>query len=76
MDNKRIVYKNSLGGLSVITPNSECGLSLEEIAKKDVPKNIPYKIIEVTDLPSDREDRNAWDIEFTNEEADGIGEGV
>jgi hypothetical protein len=55
----------------VITPATECGLSIIDIAKKDVPKGIPYKIIDASDLP-DREFRNAWTADFDN--PDGIGE--
>lgn len=50
----------------------DCGLSLDEIAKKDVPKGVPYKVIDRADLPSDRTWRDAWTLgQF---EPDGIGE--
>ena len=34
--NKRIVYKNDDGTISIIVP-ADCGLTIEEIAAKDVP---------------------------------------
>lgn len=59
--NSRIIYPNDEGGVSVIIPAPECGLSIEEIAAKDVPAGKPYKIVDVADIPSDRTFRNAWE---------------
>jgi hypothetical protein len=58
---QRIIYPNDAGGVSVIIPAPECGLTVEEIAAKDVPDGKPYKIIDVADVPSDRTFRNAWE---------------
>jgi hypothetical protein len=58
--NSRIIFPNDDGGVSVIVPAAECGLSIEEIAAKDVPAGKPYKIVDVTDIPSDRTFRGAW----------------
>ena len=58
---KRIIYPNDDGGVSIIVPASECGLTIEEIATKDVPEGKPYKIVDVADIPSDRTFRNAWE---------------
>lgn len=57
---KRIIYPNDDGGVAIIVP-ADCGLSIEEIASKDVPEGKPYKIIDVADIPSDRTFRNAWE---------------
>ena len=59
--NSRIIYPTDDGGVAVIIPAPECGLSLQEIAAKDVPAGKPYKIIDGTDIPSDRTFRNAWE---------------
>ena len=59
--NQRIIYPNNEGGVSVIVPAPECGLSIEEIAAKDVPAGKPYKIVDIADIPSDRTFRNAWE---------------
>ena len=59
--NQRIIYPTDEGGLSVIIPAAECGLSIEEIAAKDVPAGKPFKIVEDTDIPADRTFRNAWE---------------
>jgi hypothetical protein len=65
---KLIIYPNDTGGICVLTPAPECGLSLQEIAAKDVPAGKPYLIVDATDIPSDREFRNAWTADFTDAE--------
>lgn len=57
---KRIIYPTAEGGVAIIVPAPECGLSIEEIAAKDVPAGVEYKIIDVSDIPTDRTFRNAW----------------
>jgi len=69
--NQRILYKNPEGGIAVIVPTGE--LSVEETAKKDVPTGLPYKIVDVSEIPEDRTFRNAWDIDEA-ELTDGVGE--
>ena len=58
--NSRVIFPNDEGGVSVIIRAAECGLSIEEIAAKDVPAGKPYKIVDVADIPSDRTFRGAW----------------
>lgn len=58
--NQRIIYPTNDGGVAVIIP-ADCGLTIEEIATKDVPAGKPYKIVDVSDIPSDRTFRNAWE---------------
>ncbi len=60
--NSRIIYPNDEGGVAVIVPAPECGLTIEEIAAKDVPAGKEYKIVDVSDIPSDRTFRNAWEM--------------
>ena len=59
--NSRIIYPTDDGGVAVIIPAPECGLTIEEIAAKDVPAGKPWKIVDGTDIPSDRTFRNAWE---------------
>lgn len=59
--NKRIIYQNDNGGISIIVPAHECGLTIEEIAAKDVPVGKEYKIVDVSEIPEDRTFRNAWE---------------
>jgi hypothetical protein len=63
MSDKRIIYPTDDGGVAVIVPAPGCGLTAEEVARKDVPAGKPYQIIDVADVPSDRTFRNAWTYE-------------
>ena len=64
-----IIFPNETG-IAVITPTGE--LSVEETALKDVPTDVKYKIIDASDLPTERDFRNAWEYDFT-ESYDGVG---
>jgi hypothetical protein len=72
---KKIIYKNSDNSISIIVPAPEAlqSLTVEQIAKKDVPTGLKYKIVDASEIPSDREFRNAWTID-ENELTDGVGE--
>jgi hypothetical protein len=61
--NQRIIYPTDDGGVAVIVPAPECGLSIQAIAAKDVPAGKPYKIVSVNDIPSDRLFRSAWEFQ-------------
>jgi len=62
---KLIIYPNDNGGICILTPAPECGLSIEQIAAKDVPAGKPYKIVDAADIPADRTFRDAWTADFT-----------
>lgn len=72
--NKRIIYQNDDGGVAIIIPTPEClqKHSIEEIADKDVPAGKPYKIVDVSDIPSDRTFRGAWTVD-EEDLTDGVG---
>ena len=66
----KIIYKQDSGVLAVITPilteiNPVTGnpFTIEEIAAKDVPTGKKYKIVEDSDIPSNRDFRNAWTVD-------------
>ncbi len=59
---KRIIYQSDDGGVCIIVPSPDCGLSIEQIAAKDVPAGKAYKIVDVSDIPTDRTFRNAWEM--------------
>ena len=59
---KRIIYPTDDGGLAVIVPAPECGLTIDEIAAKDVPEGKPFRIVDVSEIPEDRTFRNAWEF--------------
>ena len=61
--NKRIIYKTTDGGVAILVPSAEYleTHTIEELAIKDIPANTPYKIVDVSEILSDRTFRNAWE---------------
>ena len=57
--NQRIIYPTN-DGVAIIVP-ADCGLTIEEIAAKDVPAGTLFQIVDAADIPSDRTFRNAWE---------------
>lgn len=72
--NQRIIYQTNDGGVAIIVPAPESTLTIEEIALKDVPANVAYKIVDVSEIPTDRTFRKAWETDF--QEPDGYGLGA
>tara|TARA_A100001388_G_scaffold74749_2_gene53100 strand:- start:1844 stop:2053 length:210 start_codon:yes stop_codon:yes gene_type:complete len=66
---QRIIFPEETG-IAVIIPSGD--LSVEATALKDVPSGVKYKIINASDLPQERDFRNAWEYDF-NESFDGVG---
>lgn len=62
MNNPRIIYPTPEGGVAIIIPAPDCGLTIDEIAAKDVPAGVPFQIVDAADIPSDRTFRNAWEF--------------
>ncbi len=65
MNTPRIIYPTPEGGVAIIVPAPGCGLTIEEIAAKDVPAGVPFRIVEASDIPEDRTFRNAWEFSAT-----------
>ena len=57
---KRIIYNNDEGGISIITPSDNCGLTVEQIQAKDVPSGKTSWIVDASEVPTDRSFRSAW----------------
>jgi len=57
---QRVIFENDEGGVSVLIPSPNCNLSIEEIAKKDIPLGKSFEIVDISTIPSDRVFRNAW----------------
>ena len=57
---KRIIYNNDNGGISIIIPADNCGLTVEEIQAKDVPSGKTSWIVDTSTVPTDRSFRDAW----------------
>jgi hypothetical protein len=70
----RIIYKTDEGGVAVIIPTPEAleQHGIQAIAIKDVPAGKPFKIVDASDIPSDRSQRDAWTVDEA-ELTDGIG---
>nr|BAR26425.1 hypothetical protein [uncultured Mediterranean phage uvMED]BAR26488.1 hypothetical protein [uncultured Mediterranean phage uvMED] len=76
----RVVYRQEDGTVAIIAPslteiNPATGniWTIEEIAAKDVPTGLKYKIIEDSDVPTDRSFRNSWTVD-ESDLTDGVGE--
>ena len=68
----RIIYKTPENTVTVLSPTSEWTGTMKELAQKDVPTGLKYKIVEDSVIPSDRSFRDAWDVD-TNKLTDGVG---
>jgi hypothetical protein len=71
---KRIVYSNLDNTMAIVVPSSE--IPVEEIARKDIPAGTPYWIVDLSEIPTDREFRNAWELDTSLlGEPDGVAIG-
>lgn len=61
---KRIIYKTEEGGVAILIPTAEWleSHTIEELAEKDVPAGAEFKIVDISDIPSDRTFRDAWEF--------------
>ena len=59
---QRIIFENDNGGVSVITPLI-AGIPVEQIAAVSVPFGKPFKIVDETEIPADRQWRNDWAVD-------------
>jgi len=56
----RFVYTRDDGGVTVVCPADNCGLTLEQIKDKDCPKDRTVYTVNKSAIPTDRSFRNAW----------------
>ena len=56
----RFVYTRDDGGVTVVIPADNCGLTLEQIKDKDCPKDRTVYTVNESAIPTDRSFRNAW----------------
>ena len=68
----RIIFKTPENTVSVLIPSPNWSGTMEELAKKDVPTGLKYKIVEDEVIPSDRSFRDAWEV-AESELTDGVG---
>lgn len=69
-----ILYKQDSGAVAIIRPTEEALAlyGIEAISAKDVPAGKPYKIIDASEIPTDRSQRNAWTVDDADL-TDGVG---
>ena len=60
---QRIIYKTDNGGVAIVIPTPEYleTHSIEDLAK-ELPAGVEFKIVDESDIPSDRTFRDAWEF--------------
>ena len=56
----RLIYENDDGGISIVSPADNCGLTLEQIKAKDCPSDRTVYTVNKSAVPTDRSFRAAW----------------
>ena len=56
----RFVYTRDDGGVTVVCPSDNCGLTLQQIKDKDCPNDRTVYTVNKSAIPTDRSFRNAW----------------
>ena len=56
----RFIYTRDDGGITIVSPADNCGLTLEQIRDKDCPKDRTVYTVNKSAIPTDRSFRNAW----------------
>ena len=56
----RFVYTRDDGGVTVVCPADNCGVTLEQIRDKDCPKDRTVYTVNKSTIPTDRSFRDAW----------------
>jgi hypothetical protein len=69
-----IIYKQDNGVVAIVYPTQEAIIKygIDAIARKDVPAGKPYKIIDASEVPTDRSMRHAWTVDEAAL-TDGVG---
>jgi len=57
---KRFIYENDNGGISIVIPTDNCELTLEQIKAKDCPSGKTVYTVDKSVVPTDRSFRDAW----------------
>ena len=56
----RFIYTRDDGGISIVIPIDDCGLTLEQIKDKDCPNDKTVYTVDKSAIPTDRSFRDAW----------------
>ena len=57
---KRFIYENDDGGISIVTPSDNTELTLDQIKDRDCPSGKTVYTVDKSAIPTDRSFRNAW----------------
>ena len=57
---KRFIYENDDGGISIVIPSDNTTSTLEEIKAKSCPSGKTVYTVDKSVIPTDRSFRNAW----------------
>lgn len=75
-----IIYRTDNNKVGVCYPNlsfmEETGVTIQELAKKDIPFGSPYFIVDETVVPDDLAFSDAWEVDFTNPDGTGLDYGT
>lgn len=56
-----VIFRQSNNRIAVLTPVLDSGLTIQEIAAKDVPSGSDYQIVNKSDLPTDSTFYDSWE---------------
>ena len=75
-----IIFRTSDNKIGVCYPNEtfmeENGITIQELAKKDIPHGSPYFIADESVVPDDFTFSDAWEVDFTNPDGTGLDYGT
>jgi len=57
---KRFIYANDDGSISIVCPADNCDLTLDQIKAKDCPNDRTVYTVNKSVIPTDRSFRDAW----------------
>ena len=58
----RLIFTNNEGGVSIVIPTDNCGLTLDQIKAKDCPSGKTVYTVNKSAIPIDRSFRSAWKL--------------
>ena len=72
MPQQCVIYQQPNGKIAVLAPTPEAlqNNTILDVAKKDVPTGVPFKILDIADLPSDPQ--VTWEVDDEDLD-DGVG---
>lgn len=55
-----IIFETESGGVAIVHPAPDCGLTMEELIGRTVPVGASSRVIDSSALPGDRSNRDSW----------------